>query len=149
MPRYTTTLHLLPTLTIVTLLTFATASAQDNNEQTIRAILNRQTIEWNKGNIEGFMKGYWNSDSLLFVGKNGPKYGYRTTLENYRKSYPDTTVMGKLQFTILKVEALSPNCYFVLGKWQLARTIGDVSGHYTLIFRKIHGEWVIVSDHSS
>lgn len=95
------------------------------------------------------MKGYWNSDSLLFVGKNGPKYGYRTTLENYRKSYPDTTVMGKLQFTILKVEALSPDCYFVLGKWQLRRTIGDVSGHYTLIFRKIRGEWVIVADHSS
>lgn len=139
-------------LTVVTLFTcfvLVTASAQNKDAQTIRAILNRQTIEWNKGNIEGFMKGYWNSDSLLFVGKNGPKYGYRTTLDNYRKSYPDTTVMGKLQFTILKVEALSPNCYFVLGKWQLTRTIGDVSGHYTLIFRKIRGEWVIVADHSS
>ncbi len=152
MQRHITSVPLLTYLTFLTtltLLTFTTASAQQTNEQTIRAILNRQTTEWNKGNIEGFMKGYWNSDSLLFVGKSGPKYGYRTTLENYRKSYPDTTVMGKLQFTILKVEALSSDCYFVLGKWQLARSIGDVGGHYTLIFRKIRGEWVIVSDHSS
>lgn len=135
--------------TFLTTVTLLTASAQNKDEQAIRNILARQTRDWNQGNIDAFMKGYWNNDSLLFVGKNGPTYGYRTTLENYKKNYPDTTVMGKLHFTILKVEAFSPGIYFVLGKWELARTIGNVSGHYTLIFRKIKGEWVIVSDHSS
>jgi ketosteroid isomerase-like protein len=136
-------------LTILTAITFLTGYAQSKDEQTIRNILAAQTKNWNKGNIEAFMQGYWHSDSLLFVGKNGPKYGFSTTLENYHKSYPDTTSMGKLSFEILKVEQLSPDRYFVLGKWMLKRSIGDLSGHYTLLFRKINHQWVIVVDHSS
>ncbi|MES2330949.1 MAG: nuclear transport factor 2 family protein [Bacteroidota bacterium] len=124
-------------------------NAQNKDEQTIRSILADQTIQWNKGNIDAFMQGYWKSDSLLFVGKSGPKYGFQNTLESYKKGYPDAAAMGKLSFDILKVQKLSSDCYFVLGKWALKRTIGDVSGHYTLIFRKINNQWVIVSDHSS
>ncbi|MCW3087268.1 MAG: L-asparaginase [Sediminibacterium sp.] len=128
---------------------FFSANAQDKNEQTIRGILSRQTADWNRGNLEAFMKGYWESDSLLFIGKNGPKYGYRAALESYRKGYPDTAAMGKLGFNILQVKPLSPDTYFVLGKWMLQRTIGNVEGHFTLLFRRIRGQWVIVADHSS
>jgi len=139
-----------PLLTLLlTTLTLLTSSAQNKDEQTIRSILANQTMQWNKGNIEGFMQGYWKSDSLLFVGKNGPQYGYKKTLENYKKSYPDTVTMGKLSFDILKVEKLSPDRYFVLGKWMLKRSVGDVSGYYTLLFRKIRNQWVVVADHSS
>lgn len=140
--------RLLTLLTLSSLLSLS-LNAQNKDEQTIRSILADQTIQWNKGNIEAFMQGYWKSDSLLFVGKNGPKYGYQNTLESYKKGYPNADAMGKLSFDILKVQKLSPDCYFVLGKWALKRTIGDVSGHYTLIFKKINKQWVIVSDHSS
>lgn len=136
-------------LTLLILLLTLDASAQNKDEQVIRGILANQTAQWNKGNIAAFMEGYWKSDSLLFVGKNGPTYGYAQTLANYRKSYPDTLTMGKLTFTILKVQSLAKDCYFVLGKWMLKRSMGDVSGHYTLVFRKIQNQWVIVSDHSS
>jgi ketosteroid isomerase-like protein len=136
-------------ITLFSLLTFSSLNAQNTDEQILRAILAEQTVQWNKGDIESFMKGYWNSDSLLFVGKSGAKYGYQTTLQNYKKGYPDVAAMGKLHFDILNIKKLSPDCYFVLGKWALTRTIGNVDGHYTLIFRKIDGKWVIVSDHSS
>lgn len=136
-------------LTLLTTVILLTSSAQNKDEQAIRSILAEQTIQWNKGNIESFMKGYWKSDSLLFVGKNGPKYGYQTTLENYKKSYPDTVIMGKLNFDILRVQPLSATTYFVLGKFMLIRSIGNVSGYYTLLFRKMKGQWVIVADHSS
>ena len=136
-------------LSILTSLTLLTSHAQSKDEQTIRSILAAQTKNWNTGNIEAFMQGYWKNDSLLFVGKTGPKYGFTTTLENYKKSYPDTATMGKLSFDILKTEQLSPDRYFVLGKWMLKRSIGDISGYYTLLFRKINNEWVIVADHSS
>jgi hypothetical protein len=95
------------------------------------------------------MKGYWNNDSMLFLGKSGPKYGYQTTLENYKKNYPDTTAMGKLRFDILQVKRLSALHYFVVGKFYLQRTIGDLEGHFTLLFKKLNGKWVIVADHSS
>jgi ketosteroid isomerase-like protein len=136
-------------LTLLTTLTLLTAFAQNKDIQAIRKILANQTIQWNKGNIEAFMNGYWKSDSLLFVGKSGPKYGYREALANYKKGYPDTATMGKLAFDILKIQSLSPNTYFVLGKWMLKRSIGDVSGYYTLLFRKINNQWVIAVDHSS
>ena len=123
--------------------------AQNKNEIAIRKMLSAQEDEWNKGNLETFMKGYWQNDSLVFIGKNGPKYGYATTLANYKKGYPDTATMGKFTSTILNLKKLSKNYYFVVGKWYLKRSIGDVSGHYTLLIQKINGEWVIVADHSS
>lgn len=123
--------------------------AQSKDETTIRSMLHEQTLAWNKGDIEGFMNGYWESDSLMFIGKTGITYGWTNTLNNYKKGYPDTAAMGKLSFDILKVKKLSKEYYQVVGKWHLKRTIGDLSGHYTLLLQKIKGNWVIIADHSS
>lgn len=119
------------------------------DEKEIRDLLARQTIAWNQGNIDAFMKGYWESDSLLFIGKSGVTHGYQNTLANYKKGYSDTAKMGKLFFDLIEVRRLSADYYWVLGKWFLKRSVGDVGGHYTLLFRKIKGRWVIVADHSS
>ena len=124
-------------------------SAQSKDELAIREILDNQTAAWNRGDIEGFMKGYWENDSLMFIGKSGVTYGWSNTLKNYKKNYPDTATMGKLAFTLIQVKKLSIEYYHVTGKWFLERSIGDIGGHYTLLFRKINGRWVIISDHSS
>ena len=124
-------------------------AAQPAGEKAIRQLLKEQTLAWNKGDIEQFMKGYWKNDSLAFIGKSGLKYGWQTTLENYKKGYPDTVAMGKLDFKTLRVERLSPEYYFVIGHWRLTRTIGDAEGHFSLLFKKIKGIWLIVTDHSS
>lgn len=125
------------------------SSAQSNGREQILSILREQTEAWNKGDIEGFMKGYWKNDSLMFIGKNGITYGYENTLANYKKSYPDAEKMGKLFFDLKQVKQLSDTYYFVVGQWMLKRTVGDLSGHYTLLFRKIDGKWRIIADHSS
>ena len=122
---------------------------QSRNESAIRRILNEQTAAWNRGDIENFMKGYWENDSLIFTGRSGVTYGYKKTLENYKRGYPDTAAMGKLTFTLIRVIRLSKKYYHVTGKWFLKRSIGDIGGYYTLLFRKISGHWFIVSDHSS
>jgi hypothetical protein len=127
----------------------ASAFTQTKDDVAIKNILNAQTIAWNAGNIENFMQGYWQSDSLMFIGKSGITYSWQKTLDNYKKNYPDTAAMGKLHFTILQTKRLSVLYYFVVGKWHLTRTIGDLSGHFTLLFKKIKNKWVIVSDHSS
>ena len=123
--------------------------AQDKDEVDIRNILTRQNRAWNQGNLDSFMVGYWNNDSLLFIGSSGPRYGYETTLNGYKKSYPDTAHMGFFTSTIISMKKLANDFYFVVGKWQLQRSVGDVSGYYTLLFRKIKGHWVIIADHSS
>ena len=123
--------------------------AQSKDETAIRNILTQQTIAWNGGDIENFMQPYWHNDSLMFIGKSGITYGWQKTLENYKKNYPDAAAMGKLDFTILQAKRLSVMYFSVVGKWHLARTIGDLNGYFTLLFKKIKNVWVIVSDHSS
>ncbi len=123
--------------------------SRTDDEQQIRKILSAQVTEWNKGNIAGYMKGYWESDSLLFIGSKGPRYGYEETLKMYKKSYPDVEHSGMLTSTIVSMKRLSDSYYFVVGKWALKRSAGDVGGAYTLLLRKIDGNWVIVCDHSS
>src|SRR5689334_22067602 len=81
--------------------------AQDQDEIAVRGIMQEQTKEWNNGDIESFMNTYWNSDSLVFVGRDGVNYGWQKTLANYKKHYPDTTSMGKLRFELVEVKRLS------------------------------------------
>jgi hypothetical protein len=123
--------------------------AQSKDELAIRKLLAEQTDSWNRGDVVNFMNGYWENDSLMFIGKSGVTYGWNNTLNNYKKGYPDTTAMGKLSFNIISVKRLSKKYYHVVGKWHLKRSIGDLSGHYTLLFQKINGQWVIIADHSS
>jgi len=134
---------------IVCCMLYSIAGLTQDDQTTIISTLEQQTQAWNRGDLEAFMKGYWKNDSLCFIGKSGVTYGWQNTLNNYRRGYPDTAAMGKLKFDILSVKRLSPEYYHVIGKWMLQRSAGDLSGHYTLVFRKINGEWVIISDHSS
>ena len=121
--------------------------AQDR--QSIINLMEKQRQDWNRGDIDGFMQGYWKSDSLMFVGKNGPTYGWQNTLNNYKRSYPDKATMGELTFDILKVEILDPKNAFVFGGWHVKQEKGTIGGYYTLWFRKIDGVWKIVCDHTS
>lgn len=126
-----------------------TAYSQSADEKSIKKIIDDQIKYWNQGNLDEFVKGYWNNDSLMFIGQNGVTYGYQNTLNNYKKSYSDTVQMGKLGLEIIKVQKLSDEYYFMVGKWFLQRSVGNLKGHYTLLFRKIDNQWVIVADHSS
>jgi len=134
---------------IIAVLFCFSSFAQSKDEQTIRTLIEEQRLAWNTGNLENFMATYWQSDSLMFIGKSGVTYGWQKTLANYKKGYPDTAAMGKLDFDLLEVKRLSVMYFFVVGKWHLTRSIGDVGGHFTLLFKKVKNKWVIVADHSS
>jgi ketosteroid isomerase-like protein len=133
-------------LTAILLLNTYLIFAQD--KQSILKVMADQQAAWNHGDIEGFMQGYWKSDSLLFVGKTAPTKGWQATLNNYKRGYPNKTAMGTLSFNILKVELLDATNAFVLGAWNV-KTDKDAGGYFTLWFRKINGEWKIVVDHTS
>ena len=104
---------------------------------------------WNEGSIEGFMKAYWQSEKLVFLGAAGPTYGYTKTLERYKKSYPDRETMGILKFKVIDLYKIDNNSAIMIGQYYLSRSMGDALGYYTLVWQEIEGEWLIVSDHSS
>lgn len=140
-------LHLL--IILAALISACSRNDKAAPESAILAAMQKQETAWNAGDIHTFMETYWQHDSLLFVGSAGPVYGWQNTLDRYLNTYPDTATMGKLKFNILQINRLSSNNYFVMGKWKLTRTIGDASGHFTLLFEKINNEWLIIVDHSS
>ena len=116
----------------------------------IMQVLSTQTAAWNRGDIPGFMQGYWSSDSLVFLGRKGPTYGWQSTLANYQKNYPNAAVMGQLDFSGLRVTLLAPGAAQVVGHWHLARpAAGDLQGYFLLVMRKIDGKWLVVADHTN
>lgn len=126
-----------------------TQAASPKVKEAILSTMAAQEAAWNRGDLKGFMNGYWESDSLRFIGKSGITRGWSQTLANYERGYPDRAAMGKLTFTILIVEKLGPKCAGVTGKWHLQREKDAPEGYFSLIWKKIEGKWVIVADHSS
>lgn len=117
----------------------------------ITDILHRQTSAWNRGDVEAFMEPYWRSDELMFVSGGKVTKGWQETLAGYRQRYPTRAEMGRLTFSELEVRELAPRAALVLGRWHLQRDApaDDVGGRFTLLFRRMGGEWLIVYDHTS
>lgn len=120
-----------------------------SQKKEILNVLHEQQICWNNGDLDGFMKGYWKSDSLLFIGSKGPTYGWQKTLDNYKKSYPNKEKMGILEFSDVNVKMLGKKHAYVFGKWKLIRQNDSPNGIYTLTFQKFRDEWKIISDHTN
>ncbi|GHM98659.1 hypothetical protein WSM22_01490 [Cytophagales bacterium WSM2-2] len=119
-----------------------------SNESSIRAVLDKQVVAWNDANINEFMKGYWKSDSILFIGSKITS-GWDSTLVRYKRSYPDKAAMGKLRFEILRMDFTSSEACLVTGRYFLTREKDNPSGIFTLLFMRKNGQWVIVYDHTS
>ena len=115
----------------------------------IIAVLMQQQKFWNTGDLEGYMKGYYKSDSLKFVSGGNVTYGWQTTLDHYKKSYPDKETMGRLTFSELEVTLLSEKAAVVTGKWELQRKNDHPWGMFTLVFKKTGCGWRIIHDHTS
>lgn len=128
---------------------FSQQKLETKDSLAIIDILNKQEKDWNRGDIDEFMKGYLKSEKLIFSGSSGPIYGWKATLDRYKKTYSDKEKMGKLKFEILNVIALSPKVIQLQGKFNLTRSIGDAFGYFTLNWIKVKNRWYIISDHTS
>lgn len=132
----------------IILLSLISCSDKTTEQSAIMKVMDSQEQAWSDGNVDEFMKGYWQSDSLMFVSKNGIKYGWKTTLDNYKKTYPDKAAMGKLEFEVIKLEVNGESA-FMLGKWSLIRAEDNPNGYFDLYWKKINGKWLITIDHTS
>lgn len=117
---------------------------------TLSKIMLTQQQAWNRGDLDEFMKPYWNSKDLTFSSGGKTTHGWQATLENYQKKYPTPEKMGQLSFDKLAATALGADAALVLGEWHLARkSDDDLGGNFSLVFRRIDGQWMIIHDHSS
>ena len=122
---------------------------QSKDEAAIRNVMDDQAAAWNRGDIDGFMAGYWRSEKLTFVSGTSVTRGWQGTLDRYKKGYDTRAKMGTLTFSDLEITILSKDAAVVLGSWSLAREKDNPHGKFTLIFRKFKDGWRVVMDHTS
>jgi ketosteroid isomerase-like protein len=129
--------------------TFGIVAFSQENEKAIEKILLAQVAAWNAGDIEGYMKGYWNSDSTVFVSGGNLTRGYSSVLSRYKKSYNTLEKMGKLEFVELQVRMVTQSLGVATGIWRLHRAKDQPWGRFTLLVEKKPEGWRIVHDHTS
>ena len=113
----------------------------------IKKILTTQQECWNNGDIDGFMKGYWNSENLIFTSsKHQPAYGWKATLDRYKNSYPTKSSMGVFNFEILNITLTSEKTAKLKGKWELIRKDDNPNGLFWLDLEKFDENWLIIKD---
>lgn len=120
----------------------------EKDKKEIMALLKAQEQAWSDRDLEGFMQGYWENDSLKFYSVRGVTYGWDQTLASYEKRYPTKDHSGTLNFKIDDISQIDKESYFVMGAYHLTRKIGDANGIFMIIFKKINGEWKIIADTS-
>ena len=139
--------NLLPLFIIIFLLSCNNNAFYKKDEfKKITQVLLNQENSWNNGDIDGFMLGYWNSDKLEFSSKNNTTYGWKNTLEKYKKSYPTKQKMGTLRFEIIDLKLTSDTTAIVNGTWELIRMNDNPQGKFMLTFQKINQKWLIIKD---
>ena len=119
---------------------------EDRDKGLILDVIQAQQKAWNEGDIEGFMQGYWQDEALRFASGGTVTRGWRETLARYQTNYDDRAKMGMLEFSELEVEPLASDAAILYGRWALQRADDRPSGLFTLILRKIDGNWRVVSD---
>jgi len=129
----------------------ADAMAAASVETAVQAVLDKQVEAWNRGDLEGFMGGYWNSPDLVFQSGDKRTRGWQATLERYRLRYQgEGKEMGRLRFADLEIQVLGPEAALARGRWRLTMKDGsEPNGLFTLLLRRFGGEWKIVHDHTS
>ena len=120
-----------------------------NDSIAIVKVMDMQKDSWNNNDINKFMDGYLNYEKLVFSGKNGPVYGWDNIKKRYLNAYSSKEEMGELSFDIDNIFMINNYSAILIGKFFLKRVVGDLSGHFTLVFKKVNNKWFIISDHTS
>ncbi len=115
----------------------------------LRALLAAQSADWNRGDIDGFMNGYWHSPETTFAGSSGLSRGWQNLMVHYVKNYPDRATMGHLDFSEIEIRPLGDDAALILGRWHLNRDAGPAGGIFTLVARRFPEGWRIIHDHTS
>ena len=117
----------------------------------IKHLLTAQVDAWNKGDLQGFMAGYWNSPDLTFFSGGNVAHGWQAALERYQRNYQSTgKEMGHLEFQDLNIDQLGERAAVARGSWHLTMSDGKTPhGLFTLILKRFPNGWKIVHDHTS
>jgi len=120
-------------------------------ELDVAKVIVAQEDAWNRGDLEGFVKGYKDSPETVFMGKQIVE-GYAQILAQFKHDYPTEASMGTLGFSELEVHPVSESLAVCLGTYHLERAKkegGGADGTFSMVLEKTDHGWKIVLDHTT
>lgn len=120
------------------------------DDASVRSVLETQRAAWNRGDIEGFLSGYEQSEGLVFTSGANIRRGFDETRSKFRAKYgDDPSTMGTLDFKLIDVRGVGKDGAVVLGHWALTETPQVGEGIFSVILERQEGTWRIIHDHTS
>lgn len=114
-------------------------------EMEIEQVLIEQSRAWNRGDLSGFMRHYWDSEDLTFSRDGETTLGWGATYSHFQERYPDGE-MGKIDFMDLKTETVGKEAAIITGRFDHQLAAGKVNGSFSLVVKLFDGQWKIVND---
>lgn len=123
----------------------------DAAETAVRRLLDRQVEDWNRKDLDAFLKGYWHAPGVVFQSGSTRTDGFDAMRRRYQSRYQEGgRAMGRLAFSGVDVVLLGPDAALARGRWELSMPDGShPGGLFTLVLRKFPEGWRITHDHTS
>ena len=130
-------------------------------EAEVRALLEKQIADWNRGDLEAFCAVY--APDAAFLSPDGYRSGRAEVQARYRSKYADRAAMGRLSLEIVEVRTVSGTEFTllgdavpgrvqgvsVMGRWKIERDQGEpASGGTMVVFRRAGEGWELIQDTS-
>lgn len=125
----------------------AQSTDANSNALAIIAAMNNSADEWNKGDLDDFMKMYTDSSTMMYP--TGP-VGLSSIRELYERKYFNGKMPKQnLHYSEMKVTMLGENYALLTGKFTLSgNNLPERSGVYSLVMVLTKDGWKILHDHS-
>ena len=128
----------------------APSPALNPAEATATAVvfLRASSEAWNRGDLEAFVDDYARDSTTTFVAGGRVQYGWDWIHDNYYTHWWDLgSERDSLRFEDVAARSLGSDHLLTTARFVLFR--GDsvtASGPFTLVMRRIEGEWKIIHD---
>ena len=119
------------------------------NEIAIREVFEAGCAAWNRGDLDGYLAGYWDSDKTIWISGGSLTRGKKAIVAAYKARFSTPQQMGKLTLAELEIDVLTTTDAIAFGRWMLAFEDKAAEGFFTVQLKKIESTWFYISDHSS
>jgi ketosteroid isomerase-like protein len=117
----------------------------------VNIVLAKLRDRWNAHDLDGYLSAYWNSSQLLIVLGDEQIQGWQALRDSYRDRYPDSKMMGTMQYSRIQLKFSNPGLALAKTSWSATypNSNGEVLGDTTLNLQRFDDGWKVISAFSN
>jgi|HubBroStandDraft_2_1064218.scaffolds.fasta_scaffold335704_1 uncharacterized protein (TIGR02246 family) len=118
-------------------------------EKEIYDQVNRAVEAWNRHDLDGYLDGFWRSDSLILVVEGETVRGWDLLSKALHTGYPNPTEMGNVTLDRVQVQMLSSDLALALTWDTVSFPKKKEFGTSTIVMKKLPEGWRVAVMHTS